>query len=133
MAGLLFLGGCSSADTTNSDEPTAASSVQATSEVVSAEEFAAVMAEPDVVTLDVRSPEEFAEGHIEGAINIDINGPDFAGEVAQLDPNVTYAVYCRSGNRSAAAVAIMEDQGFTDLYDLGGGIGSWQSAGYPLV
>ena len=133
-AGLVvgFTSGCSST-TTESEDPPAATATQGTSEVVSADEFANVIAEPNVVILDVRSPEEFAEGHIEGAENIDINGPDFAGEVAQLDPNVTYAVYCRSGNRSAQAVSVMVDQGFTSLYDLGGGISSWESAGYPVV
>ena len=133
-AGLIvgFTAGCSSTTTESESSPSAAS-VQTTSEVVSADEFATVIEEPNVVILDVRSPEEFAEGHIEGAENIDINGADFSGEVAKLDSNVTYAVYCRSGNRSAAAVTVMTEQGFTSLYDLGGGISSWESAGYPVV
>jgi phage shock protein E len=133
MAAVLALGGCASGETQTVTDTPVASATTVTSEVVSAQEFATVLQELDVVILDVRSPEEFAQGHIDRAVNIDINGPDFAGEVAQLDPSTTYAVYCKSGNRSAAAVSVMTDQGFTSLYDLGGGIGSWQSAGYPVV
>lgn len=83
----------------------------------------------DVVVLDVRTPEEFAAGHLPGAVNIDVNASDFADRIGQLEPDATYAVYCRSGNRSAVAVDHMVDAGFDDVEHLEGGIGAWQAAG----
>jgi rhodanese-related sulfurtransferase len=65
--------------------------------------------------IDVRTPAEFAEGHLEGALNIDVQGMDFATEVQKLDVAGTYVVYCRSGNRSTAAIEQMTGMGFTNL------------------
>ncbi len=70
--------------------------------------------------IDVRTPAEFATGHLEGAINIDWEGATFADEVAALDPNGTYLLYCRSGNRAGQAQTAMESLGFTDLTNIGG-------------
>jgi phage shock protein E len=95
--------------------------------------FAASLKRPGTTVVDVRTPAEFAEGHLPGAVNIDVSSPDFASTVAQLDPTAAYAVYCRSGNRSAAAVAQMADLGFTGAFHLGGGIGAWQAAGGEVV
>lgn len=96
------------------------------------EEFSVKAAESGVVTLDVRTPMEFAQGHLENAINIDFQSGYFAEEVANLDKNATYAVYCRSGNRSGEAVKVMADLGFTSIYDMDGGVIDWASAGKPL-
>lgn len=87
----------------------------------------------DLVVLDVRTPEEVAAGIIPGAINIDLSSPDFSARVAELDPDRPYLVYCRSANRSAQAVAVMADLGFSQLYEMAGGIVSWANAGGPLV
>jgi len=87
----------------------------------------------NLVVLDVRTPEEFADGHIEGAIMIDFYGDDFADRLAELDPDVPYLLYCRSGNRSGQTTAIMETLGFTDVADVDGGILSWTEAGNPTV
>mgnify|MGYP002735227033 FL=1 len=70
--------------------------------------------------IDVRTPEEFAEGHLQDAVNIDINDPGFEDAISELDPNGQYTVYCRSGNRSAQATALMEQMGFTNVTDAGG-------------
>ena len=86
-----------------------------------------------VVTLDVRSASEFAAGHIANAINIDVEAPTFDAEIAKLDKTVTYAVYCHSGRRSGIATAKMADAGFTNLYNLDGGIIAWQTMGLPLA
>jgi len=96
------------------------------------EEFAAKTAEANVVVLDVRTPAEFAEGHLANAINIDFQSGNFESEISTLDKNATYAVYCRSGNRSGQAVKVMADLGFTDLYDMDGGVIDWAAAGKPL-
>ncbi len=68
-----------------------------------------------VVLIDVRTPEEFNEGHITGALNIDVQSASFDSEIASLDKSVTYALYCRSGNRSGIAAGKMSDVGFTSI------------------
>lgn len=71
--------------------------------------------------VDVRTPQEYDAGHLEGAVNIDVSDPTaFAAGTAALDPTASYIVYCRSGNRSATAAAQMADLGFTDVTDAGG-------------
>lgn len=86
----------------------------------------------DTVVVDVRTPAEFAEGHLKGAVNLDIQDPAFTQEVAALDADVPYAVYCRSGNRSAAAAATMTDAGL-DVTDLGGMADAADSTGLDVV
>ena len=66
----------------------------------------------DTVIIDVRTPAEFASGHLDGAVNIDVQSPDFAAQIMELDPNGEYFVYCRSGNRSGQAIAQMNQMGF---------------------
>lgn len=100
---------------------------------LSVTEFSAKAAEPGVVTLDVRTPAEFAEGYIEGARLIDFQSGNFEQEIATLDKNATYAVYCRSGNRSGQAVRVMQDAGFTNVFNMNGGVIDWANAGLPLV
>ncbi|MGZ6983053.1 MAG: rhodanese-like domain-containing protein [Ilumatobacteraceae bacterium] len=86
-----------------------------------------------LVVLDVRTPAEFAAGHIAGAIDIDLTAATFAGETAKLDPKTPYFVYCHSGNRSAQAVAFLQQHGFNSIYELQGGIAAWQAAGLPVT
>jgi phage shock protein E len=81
--------------------------------------------------IDVRTPEEFAAGHVEGALLIDVSTPDFAARIAALDPEGEYLVYCRSGNRSAQAVATMRDTGL-DVED-GGGLGDMEADGWTFT
>ncbi|TFG45858.1 MAG: rhodanese-like domain-containing protein [Dehalococcoidia bacterium] len=88
--------------------------------------------ELDFVILDVRTPSEFAAGHIEGALIIDFNG-NFKAEIEKLDKAKRYLVYCRTSNRSGDAVYIMRDLGFQEVYDMDGGIVAWEAEGYPLV
>lgn len=85
------------------------------------------------VILDVRTPQEFQSGHIDGAINIDFYSPDFAQKLDRLDKSKVYVVYCRSGHRSARAVALMKKLGFQKVYEIQGGVLAWQSHGLPLV
>lgn len=119
MAGLLLLAGCSSsgAGVTN----------------MNVSEFSKKITEAGVVTVDVRTPGEFMTGHIQGAQNIDFESGNFENEISTLDKNGTYAVYCRSGNRSGQAVAIMHDAGFHNVYNLNGGIIDWTNSGMMLV
>lgn len=94
--------------------------------------FAALTDRDGVVTLDVRTPEEFAEGHLPGAVNLDVSGSDFPARIAELDPEATYAVYCRTGNRSQAAVEYMAQTGLTVAH-LGDGIVGWTRDGGAVV
>lgn len=117
VSALLVLTGCSSSGATD----------------LSAKEFQAKTLESGVITLDVRTPGEFMEGHLVNAINIDVESPSFASEIEKLDKSATYAVYCRSGRRSANAVATMKDAGFSSLFNLNAGVQEWTAAGLPLV
>ena len=87
---------------------------------------------PDVQLLDVRTPAEFAEGHIPGAINIDWRDEDFLQQAeAQLDKSRPLMVYCKSGRRSESAAIALEEAGF-DTYDLKNGYLAWTNAGKPV-
>lgn len=87
----------------------------------------------DFVVLDVRTPGEFAQGHLEGAVLVDYRSPGFREEMAGLEKTKTYLVYCRTGNRSARAMGIMGELGFRSIYNLEGGIKRWVEEGLPAV
>ena len=127
--------GCSSSEPETAGAQGAGVAVEAPAspERVDAATFSDIVSAPGVQVIDVRSPEEFAEGHIEGAVNFNVQGPDFLDQISTLDPAGTYAVYCRSGNRSQPAVATMADNGITSIYELESGIVGWQDSGLPTV
>lgn len=131
--GVLFTGCSGSTEEVSvSTGPTATVSAAAGSSLGPAE-FAAAAKQPGTVILDVRTAAEFAEGHLPGAVLADVESADFAEVLADFDPELSYAVYCRSGNRSKVAMTAMEQLGFAKLYDLAGGISAWQSAGGEVV
>jgi rhodanese-related sulfurtransferase len=82
---------------------------------------------PGIVLLDVRTAQEVASGIIPGAVHIDISRPDFIEKINQLDKSKSYVVYCRSGRRSVSACNTMANEGFQQLYNLQGGILSWNA------
>lgn len=81
------------------------------------------------ILIDVRTPQEFASGHIPGAINISVE--TLADRLSEIPEGQPVVVYCRSGNRSASAAQILAGAGYTDIYDLGGII-EWTAAGLPV-
>ena len=83
--------------------------------------------------LDVRTPEEWAEGVIEDAIKMNFFDEDFNAQLTQLDKNKPVYVYCKSGGRSGKTATQMEAMGFTAVYNLVGGIGAWDAAGNKKV
>jgi rhodanese-related sulfurtransferase len=120
VAALILLAGCSSTGS-------------ATTVDLNVSEFSQKITNPDVIILDVRTPEEFASGHIEGAVNIDFNSGEFENEITRLNPSDSYAIYCRSGSRSGKAASIMHLAGFHDVSNLDGGVIDWSNDGLPLV
>jgi len=86
----------------------------------------------EFVVVDARTPEEFKGGHIEGAVNIDVSVPSFAGEIAKLDKSKKYLVYCNMGNRSFFASNMMSNAGFGNVFNLQGGIFEWKQNNLPV-
>lgn len=83
--------------------------------------------------IDVRTPEEFADGHLKGATNIDFNGPDFAEKISELDKDGEYTLYCRSGRRSGLALEAMKAAGFTKVTNAGGVEQASKTLGLDIV
>ncbi len=84
------------------------------------------------VVIDVRTPAEFAEGHIPGAQNIDISDSAFTNKIRALDPNENYVINCLSGGRSARACTMMQGLGLVGAMNLEGGFTAWKNAGLPI-
>lgn len=114
-------------------EPIAAPSEASKAEDVDASRFASLMKRDDTVVIDVRTPEEIAEGKIKGALEIDFTSPTFAKKATQLPKDKTLLLYCRSGNRSGQAAEFLQSRGYSDMAHLVGGIGAWKDAGYALA
>ena len=129
---------CSSSETTatpessdqetvveESNESSPAENQTLVSDDVEASKFKELIELGNCNIVDVRTPDEFIEGKIEGAINIDFNGDEFESEIGNLDRNTPVLVYCQAGGRSGKAKAKMETLGFKEIYNLVGGYGSW--------
>jgi rhodanese-related sulfurtransferase len=102
-------------------------------EVRAADSPALLRERPELLVIDVRTPREFAGGHLEGALNLDASAPDFEARLRELDPAAAYLVYCRSGNRSSRALPAFRELGFTDVTHMADGLLGWNAAGLPLV
>jgi len=98
-----------------------------------AKEAAKLVAAKYTVVLDVRTPGEFASGHIAGATNINYLSNDFSNKVAQLDRSKSYLLHCATGGRSTKALPKLLQLGFTNLIHLDGGFKAWQAAGNPVT
>ena len=99
---------------------------------LSVDEFAQMAADRSTVILDVRTPQEFAAGHLAGAQNLNVGGSDFSEKAAALDKSRTYLVHCASGVRSVLACEKLGKLGFARLYNLPGGFRAWVKAGKPV-
>jgi phage shock protein E len=134
LVGAIALGGCSGDDGSDDDGSgdDAPAQVQG-GESLDTDTFADLVAQDGVVVLDVRTPAELAAGHLDGAVNLDVQATGFATQVADLDPDATYAVYCRTGGRSQSAMSTMRDAGIDSVVDLAGGIEASTGAGGAVV
>ncbi len=92
---------------------------------------AMIQSSSNLLVVDVRTPEEYAQGHLKGAVNITLS--DLPLRIGGLQQNRPILVYCRTGSRSAQANSILVKAGFTQVYNLEGGITAWINAGYPTV
>jgi len=88
--------------------------------------------DPNFLIFDVRTPEEYADGHIENAVNLDFRNEKFRENLSELDKNKTYFVYCQAGVRSGEGVEVMRKMGFKRVYHLPDGIMGWEEEGLPL-
>ena len=100
---------------------------------VKADEAAKIIAGGKTAVVDVRTPDEFKDGHIKGAKNIDIMSNDFETQLGKLDKTQPTLVHCQAGGRSTRALPIFEKLGFTNLIHLDDGFGGWEAAGKPVV
>jgi phage shock protein E len=117
----VLLAGAAACGADEPAEPTGATSSSAgdsAAPIPAADALALVADGAEVV--DVRTPEEFDTGHLDGAVNIDYQAADFADRVAELPREASYVVYCASGRRATGAVEQMRDLGFTDVVNGGG-------------
>ncbi len=100
--------------------------VQSAIETIPVKEFASQL-NAEVILVDVRTPEEYKTGHIEGAINVSVTSDDFNKEIAKLPKTKTIYMYCKSGIRSQRAALKMKDLGFKKMIQLKGGFLAWQA------
>lgn len=100
---------------------------------VSVEDAKALIGEQgaELLVIDVRTPREFAGGHLPGAVNIDVQDAEFSRKVSELPKDEPVLVYCRSGNRSARAVEIMTELGFQNISEMKAGWIGWSEAQTP--
>ena len=101
--------------------------------VISLEDFDRLRKDKKHLVLDVRSGSEYAGGHVPGATNLNVSAPDFRERVGGIAKSTPILVYCASGARSARATALMQQWGFKDLSDFGGGWYQWKKSGKPVA
>ena len=111
----------------------AGAAVQVPEKNVSPDEAEKLVAEKKVIVVDVRTPEEYDSGHIEGAVNINIQAADFAKKLAELDQTKPVLVHCAAGGRSTRSLPVLKEQKFPAIYHMNGGFKEWTAAGKPVV
>ncbi len=129
VIGVVVTGGCAGGETAPPNQETPAQIIE---NITPQEAFTLIQDNqnnPDFAILDVRTPEEFTQGYIGNAINLDYYSETFRDELNKLDKNKTYLIYCRSGNRSGKALDIMEELNFREVYNMSGGIVEWEAEG----
>ncbi len=124
---LLAVSGCTAPGESVENDP-----VPTLQTITASEAILLIGSDPTLTIIDVRRADEYAAGHIPGAVNIDISS-SFADEAGRLDRDGSYLIYCAAGVRGESALKIMGDLGFTKVYNIGGGISAWQRAGGAIV
>ncbi len=86
----------------------------------------------DFVILDTRTPREYENGHLENSVFLNYSSPTYKQEIEKLDRTKKYLIYCHSGGRSKTTLNMMKEMGFSEAYNMKGGIVAWSQAGYKL-
>ncbi len=107
--------------------------VESSVELITVEEMDSLLKVGEVKLIDIRTPEEYNGGYIEGAINIDFSDKNFENLISKVDRTKPIAIYCGRGGRSDRCSAYMKKAGFVKIYDLDGGITEWKFKGNPVV
>ena len=132
ISGLLLVAGCGETFATETPDLTG----QIIQDITAEEAYTLIQQnhlEPTFIIVDVRTPEEFSDVHIEGAINIDFRSENFSAQPDELNRNNKYLIYCRSGNRSRGALEVMVEMNFKEVYYLSAGIIKWIDEEYPVT
>lgn len=95
--------------------------------------YALIQNSPGLMILDVRTPQEYQSGHLEGAINLDYYSYGFPDSLRSLDKNSTYIIYCKGGVRSTEVLEMMKALGFKEVYNILGGLAQWSNEGLPMI
>ena len=130
-----IIGGCGDTVSVPTESPTPSQQQQIVN-ISAIEAFDLIqenISNPDFIIIDVRTPAEYDEGHIENAELVDYNAANFREEIGKYDRDKKYLIYCRTGRRSAGARDIMEELGFQYIYHMEGGITEWMAEGLPVV
>lgn len=128
----LFLAGCNFAAENNDAAGLEDVSAKYNNiDAANAQDF--IIAHPDAIVMDVRTPSEFEEGHVAGAINVDYKADSFRDALAKLDRDAHYLLHCKSGNRSGKSLVIMKELGFKHITHMDGGFDAWKAAQLPVI
>lgn len=100
---------------------------------VDAKQFKDLLVKEEGTVLDVRTPEEWAEGTIPNAVKMNYHDDNFAAQIESLDKEKPVFVYCKKGGRSSSAADILEEKGFKKVYNLDGGISAWNDEGFETT
>ena len=129
----LVLSACSVEDTAKQAEPEASADAAASAtrivDISAADADEVIASDASLVILDVRTPSEYSEGHIDKAVNVDFRADEFAKNLAKLDKSKRYLLHCKSGTRSAGALQVMQEQGFENVIHMTDGFDAWKAAG----
>lgn len=122
LSSFTYLGACQNAT----------SNTNTIKETIPVEQFEKKLGEsPTAQLVDVRTPEEYSDGHLKNAVNINYRDDNFKEQVSKLDKSKPVFVYCLSGGRSGNAAKILQDMHFKEVYNMDGGIMKWEHAGKP--
>ena len=125
----ILLGGCSSTE----QNQTLGTKAEIAKEISPQEAETLINNNDNLTVVDVRTPQEYASGHLPQAINLDFRSQTFKDELGKLDKSKAYLVYCQSGNRSQKALDTMKELGFMEVYNMTGGISQWNANNLPIA
>ncbi len=129
---LTALTACSQGGTQQSKAGTATGTAEQAPEALDAKSFQEAIGQGKALLVDVRTPAEYASGHLEGSLNVDWTGPNYEAEFAKLPKDQPLLLYCRSGGRSGQALEYLKSKGY-QVQHMDGGIGAWMNADLPVT